>query len=261
MKLWIALQKFWIPFRESCATRHSAAACFYLFLSFPSSVTVFLWISARFPTLCQAVWGYFQSVVPEALFPWVEELLILASRNIQLFTFSLFTALWSSSRGLQAITEGLYAAVNQKAPRGFFRKRLQSVFNLTTLTCGLLLMLAVFVLGRKLLVFLAPDSVFIQIMVPGLRISSFALLVFSFAVLYQFLPNCKLPFRACLLGSILSAGSWILFSWIYSHYINYYASINRFYGITGLILLFLFWLQICITFFFYGAVLARLAAE
>ena len=82
-----------------------------------------------------------------------------------------------------------------------------------------------------------------------------------FVFIYTILPNTRLSFWRQIPGAAFTTFGWMIFSYVYSLYIDHVANFSYIYGsLTALILLML-WLYICMNIVLLGAVLNKLLTD
>ena len=87
---------------------------------------------------------------------------------------------------------------------------------------------------------------------------SIALFLLFFVLIYTILPNKKLSFLKQIPGAAFTALGWLIFSYVYSLYVDHIANFSYIYGsLTALILLML-WLYICMNIVLLGAELNKM---
>ena len=127
------------------------------------------------------------------------------------------------------------------------------------LLLALLLTLGLYVGGQALLAFLlARGFSFAAVLEPILRnlhLYSFVLLTALFTGVFLALPDKRQRFVHVLPGAAGAACAWVIYSEIYSWYVNHIAKASALYGSLSVLLLMLLWLYACISILFYGALL------
>lgn len=238
MRIWNTLRPIWQPFHRSQATLYASAACFYLLLSLAPALTLLL-------TLPDSTWLLpALELVPSALRPVLTALLQALRDNGTIVTRSLsgMVVLWSAARGSRSVMEGVYHVLHQRPSP--LRRRVFGVILLLAL-------LPVCLLLR-----------FFQHNPPGMRLLFPALPLGIFlSLLYWSAAGRTILYRWCLAGGLLGGGSWMLFSWLYSVYIQWFSGTVRIYGALGLLLLAVIWLRVCVLLLLYGGVLAFLLQQ
>ena len=119
--------------------------------------------------------------------------------------------------------------------------------------------LGLYVGGQALLAFLlARGFSFAAVLEPILRnlhLYSFVLLTALFTGVFLALPDKRQRFVHVLPGAAGAACAWVIYSEIYSWYVNHIAKASALYGSLSVLLLMLLWLYACISILFYGALL------
>ena len=257
MSRWRKLSQLWTPFTKSNASVYATSACYYIILSvFPASMLLSGLLS-RVPISLYALYQGLQQLIPSQFFP-ILQLLQSASGSAVLASVSVVVLLWSASKGVLAISDGLRALTGSHHKKRFFRRRFRAIISFLFLFALLFFVFGLFVLSQNLLSLLGILSG------PVYRLRYLyapVALTAMFAVIYHYFPEKSLPFRFCLLGGSFSAIGWIVFSSLFSLYITLTGGLQQKYGSSGLFLLACIWLQFCISLLLYGGLLADLLAH
>ena len=201
-----------------------------------------------------------EGVIPKALLPAAEKLILSTYRSTTgtLVSVSAVTVLWSAGRGLYGMATGLNAVYGAKESRGYFRTRLLSMVYTVGFLLVLLLTLLLQVFGVGLLRWLPVGAELLQLLrrVMGLR---FILLLIMqtvlFTAMYLVLPNRKNTLMGALPGALLASMGWLIFSDLYSVYVEHFSGLSNIYGSVYAVALSMLWLYCCISIVFYGAAL------
>ncbi len=263
-KRYNALRQLWVPFTQSRISFHSAAACFYILLSLLPATALVFTILSIFPDAVREFGHLTINILPFDFRAVTEYLLDqFPSRSpAALLSVWAFLTLWSASKGIMAMTDGLIVILDCQKPRGFIRRRVDAMIVFAILSVVLIATLVLHVFGRRLLTYFSlkmPDLKNLLLLLFRLRqVYSLLILSILFALLYLFLPQRPLPFLSCLKSGFFSSVGWLTVSYGFSIYVNYFRSDQKLYGSLGLILLTSLWLQICISILLYGALLGKL---
>ena len=205
---------------------YAANASFYLVLSvFPAIVLVLALLPHTGLTeadLLSALHGVIPSVFEPAL-EWVVRDLG-SNSSLTLISVSAIMAIWSSSRGVYCIKTGLNAIYGERESRGYVYTRLVSVLYTVLLLAALLLTLL------------------------------------FWAILCVF-PNRRIPLLRALPGAAGASLGWLVFSSLFSVYVQHFGSYSVFYGSLAGIAMAMLWLYVCMSILFYGGVLNCLLFE
>lgn len=258
---------FMRKFNENTLSVHSAHVVFFVMVSFFPFVMFFFTLLRYTPLSQESILSLLESVIPggmkTVLTSWIREAYTQSSGTI--ISITAITTLWSGSRGFMGINYGLDKIYGAKDKRNWIWNRISSFLYTIAFAFILLLSLIVLVYGNKIL--LAIDSfmpiktsLFIGIF--SLRsILGFSIFFLFFLLLYTFVPNRKTKMREEIPGALFTSVLWILFSYIFSIYIDYFTNFSSVYGSLTYIVLFMLWMYICVNILFIGALVNRYLAE
>lgn len=208
------------------------------------------------------------NVLPKALMAKAEVLVMNTYRSASsgaIAGLSALTALWSASKGIYGLLQGLNAVYGVSENRGFLFTRAISVVYALMFLVVLVLTLVLHVFGTELLDFLLSlniPALSFLIRILNLRIFLLAALqTLLFTVMFMVLPNGRNGFWASLPGGLLTSIGWMVFSDLYSIYITFFSGYANIFGSVYGIALSMLWLYFCITILFYGGALNRYVAS
>ena len=203
-------------------------------------------------------------IVPDEILPLFSDFLTQAySKNsAAIISLSVITLAWSASKGLYSILCGLNAVLALEETRSYLHRRLLCVAHMALFVVGLLLTLLLHVFGQKLLAFLSarqlPLARALAFLLSHLQLYSVVLLTALFCLLYLALPNRRQRLSRVLPGALTAAVAWLLFSSLFSFYVNHFARGLQLYGSLTTMVLTMLWVYFCVSILFYGALLNRL---
>jgi membrane protein len=129
----------------------------------------------------------------------------------------------------------------------------------------LILTLTFHVFGIRLLSLLKKHSHPFVVFLMGLVDFRFFLLLFLqtaiFTAMYLVLPNQKNRLADVIPGALLASSGWLIFSNLYSVYVDHFAHLSNVYGSVYAVALSMLWLYFCMAIVFYGGALNRLLME
>lgn len=205
--------------------------------------------------------------LPSALLAAVEGVIyrLYQSSSGAIIGVSAITALWSASKGIYGILRGLNAIYGVSEDRGYIYTRGISVVYTIFFMLILLLTLVLHVFGNSLMSLLALTEVPVLSFIGEIiDFRFFFLLILQslfFTLMYMKLPNRRNRFLDSLPGGVLASIGWMVFSDIYSIYVENFSSYASIYGAVYTIALSLLWLYCCLNILFYGGVLNRLLMD
>lgn len=209
---------------------------------------------------------FLEGVIPKALLPAAEKLILSTYRSTTgtMVSLSALTALWSAGRGIYGMSTGLNAVYRVKESRGYFRTRLLAVVYTVGFLLVLLLTLLLQVFGTGLLRWMPVGAELLQLLhrVMGLRFILLLLVQTAlFTAMYLVLPNRKNTLMGSLPGALLASMGWLIFSDLYSVYVEHFSGLSNIYGSVYAVALSMLWLYCCICVVFYGAALNHWLSE
>ena len=258
---------FWPVIRDLRIPLHAANTGFFLILSLFPALVLLLSIIRYTPLDVHSLLRFLEGLIPEALLPEAELLIVNTYENTTgaVVSLSAVTALWSASRGIYGLITGLNVIYRVNERRSFLQVRFLSVLYTFAFLLVLLLTLVLHVFGTGLLEWMAGSSLPFFRFLSGVVDLRFFLLVFLqtalFAAMFTALPNRKLSLADSLPGAFLASIGWLVFSHIFSLYVEYFPTYSRIYGSVYAIALSMLWLYFCISIVFYGGILNRILMD
>ena len=240
---------------------YASHASFFIVLSvFP--LLVLLMGLVRYAGLeAELVTEMLHGIVPTALMPATQRLILntYQSTTGAVVSVSVLTALWSASLGVYGLTTGFNSIYETTEDRGYFYTRLLSVLYTFVFLIVLLLTLVLHVFGTMLMEWLPFQPGPLLGFLEGVVDLRFFLLLgvqtAVFAGMYTALPNGKHRLRDAFPGAVFSSIGWLVFSDLYSIYVENYASLSNVYGSVYAVALSMLWLYCCVAILFYGGAL------
>lgn len=199
--------------------------------------------------------------LPSVLMDDAEALIALAYQNMSGATLGLsaVTMLWSAGRGVYGILKGLNAIYGVHEDRGYLRTRLISMVYTFALLLVLVLTLALHVFGSHLLSLIRRmESPVVQFLLKYVNLRFFLLLILQtglFTALFMALPNRRNRFWDSLPGALLASMGWLVFSDLFSMYVEHFAGLSNMFGSVYAVSLSMLWLYFCMSIVFYGGAL------
>lgn len=200
-------------------------------------------------------------ILPTALMPFAQKLILntYQSTTRAVVSLSLVTALWSASRGIHGLATGLNSIYNVKENRGYWTTRLLSVLYTFLFLLVLILTLVLHVFGTTLISWLPLTDTPLFRFLEGIVDLRFFLLLFIqtavFCAMFMVLPNKRNKLADSFPGAVLGSIGWLVFSDLYSIYVEHFASLSVVYGSVYAVALSMLWLYSCMSIVFYGGAL------
>ena len=243
---------------------HAANACYFIVLAVFPALVLLLGLLRYTPLEVERLGELLYGILPEALAEGAEELILLTYDNTSgtVVGVSAATVLWSSSRGIYGVLTGLNAIYGVSEDRGYFQTRFLSILYTLSFLLILLLTLGLHVFGTGLLAVLErtahPFVLFLIRLIDFRFVLLLVLQTLVFAAMFMALPNQRNGFWESIPGALLASFGWLVFSNLYSIYVEHFAHLTNVYGSVYAVALSMLWLYCCMSIVFYGGALNAL---
>jgi len=246
---------------------YAANASFFIVLAVFPALLLLLGLLRYTPLEVERLGEMLGGFLPEALLEPAEELILLTYDNTSgaAVGLSAVTVLWSASRGIYGVLTGLNAIYETEEDRGYFYTRIICLVYTFVFLILLLLTLGLHVFGTGLVgMFQKMATPFLRFALEVIDLRFFLLLALQtgvFAAMFRVLPNRKSTLRDALPGALLASSGWLVFSDLYSIYVEHFARLTNVYGSVYAVALSMLWLYCCMSIVFYGGALNRFLME
>lgn len=246
---------------------YAAGSSYFIVLSvFPLLVlmlAILRYTGLQIDTLTDFLAGF----LPEALVPSAKRLILSTYQNTSgaVISLSALTGLWSASRGIYGLHTGLNVIYETEENRGYFYTRAISMLYTVLFLLMLIATLVLNVFGTTLLQKLHFDNLGLLQFLWDLVDTRFLLMLLLqtglFSAMFMALPNRRNTFRDSLPGALLASLGWLVFSNLYSIYVQNFSGYANIYGSVYAVALSMLWLYCCVSIVFYGGVLNHYLAK
>ena len=233
----------------------SAQVAFYLSFSlFPLLlflVNLFGIILGKADDLRLELFSYLQQIMPQSAYLLVQKTILEVSENSSSgkLTLGFLVALWSASAGMDSLRVALNHVFKLKETRSWWKTKAESLLLTLVLIFLLSFVLGIvfygwqFISGFLALINLPVESFVILQIIQW--ISFIIVLLLTFGMIYNFLPNQK-DFRHywTSYGSIMAIILWLLLTNGFRIYLNYFNNYDKTYGSLGAVIILMLWLYL-----------------
>lgn len=154
-------------------------------------------------------------------------------------------ALYSASKGMASLIEGINVAYDEEEERGFVRLKLVTFALTLFLMIGLLVALMATLGLPAVLAVLDLGALFELLMTAGLWIGLFCLTVLGLSVLYRYAPSRDEPeWTWASPGAVVSCLIWVIASAGFAFYVGNFGSYNESFGTLAGVIVLLMWFWI-----------------
>ena len=237
--------------------RNAAAMTYYLlFAMFPFFIFVTSLLGLlHLPTL--TLDGQITRFLPEDVVAFLNLAIehITKSSNNALLTFGLVFSVWFPLRAVSNLMEAINDIYGEeKSGSHSIRTAILTALTIVLIPAMLLLLL----LGERVLGFVGEYIPISAEFITGWSRMRFvpmaAALLFMLSAVYFFSPSKIQKVRYILPGAVLSMGVWMLFSLIFSYYVDHMGRYSIIYGSIGVIIAWLVWMDWSLIAMLMGAV-------
>lgn len=245
--------------RDDYVAAFSAHAALFILISFFPFIMFLLTMVQYLPFTQSYILSVFTNFFPDVIDSFIVSIIteIYQKSSGTLMSITVITALWSASRGFLSIVRGLNSVYGIKETRNYFHLRFISTLYTLVFAVMIIICLCFLVFGNSLYVGITNKFPFLKelaLLIISMRtMVALCVLVIFFLLLYKVIPNRKSSLFNELPGALLSAGGWMLFSYLYSYYIDNMGNFSYMYGSLTVIVLLILWLYSCMYIMFIGA--------
>ena len=243
---------------------HAAYAAYFIVLAVFPALVLILSVLRYTGMEVRGLVELLDDILPSTMAEGAEELIYSTYRNSSgaMVGVSAVTALWSASRGIYGLLTGLNAVYGVSENRGYIYTRSISVVYTFVFILILLLTLVLHVFGNSIINLMRQVNNPVVIFFTDLIDLRFFLLLFLqslvFTLMFMVLPNKRRSrFMESLPGGVLSSLGWLVFSDIYSIYVENFSKYSTIYGSVYGIAITMLWMYCCMSILFYGGALNR----
>ncbi len=255
--------EFLTNFSESAISAYSGQSAFFLMLSFLPFLLFFFSLLSWTPLTEGDFIQWAGSFIPEsfsdAMKSFAGEVYTSGSGKLSL---SMITAIFLSSKAFISLQLGLDDMYHVKENRNYIMRRVYSVLYSIFFALALVFLLGVVVFGNRIRNMIGKGILSGVHHIMG-RVLDYRfvicipVLVLLFWILYIVLPNQKQIVKYQLPGAVFAATAWMVFSELFSVYVDKYNNYASFYGTMTTIALIMVWLYGCMYVIFIGGIINR----
>ena len=238
---------------------YTAQASFFIILSIFPFFLLFLNIMGMTSITSQSIINLLNTYAPDTIKPLliqiIEELYTHVSGTA--ISIAAIVAIWSASKGVLSVMFGLYEISKIHQNRNYFISRFISMMYTILFVFSIIITMVLLVFGNSIfnfLISLLPFLKEISVLTLILRyLVSFLILSIFFIIIYK-IANFKLTtIRKTLPGAMFSSLGWLVFSYVFSIYIDNFSNMSYMYGSLTAFIILMLWIYFCIYILFIGA--------
>ena len=266
MTFYRTLQYYARRFGTYHISTYAASASFFIITAMFPLLMLALSIVTFTPWSTQDFIEMIALMLPESFAPLLNRIASeLMTSSTTALSLSLVATLWTAAKSMLGLLDGLNAIADVNDTRNFVSKRVLCIGYMLVLIVGLLFNLALRVFGQHIQTLLEstfpPLSHAFSAVMQQRGLTLFLIFVLVFMLIYTVFPNKKIKFLMQLPGAAFTSAAWLVFSALFSIYVNQIGQFSTIYGSLTMLILVMLWLYFCMYFVFIGAVLNKLYPE
>jgi membrane protein len=251
--------------RKQDISAYASSMAFFFFLSLVPMLIVICTVIPYTPLTQEHLIVFLTDITPDMMDSVVESLIAeVYDKSAGILSVAIVATIWSAGKAVLALMRGLNAIYDVEEKRNYFVVRSIASFYTLVMLIVVILSLVLVVFGNRLVALLLHKIPQLQGIVSILMNFRFVLvwgiIALLFALIYAYIPNCKLRFRNQITGAMFTSVMWSIFSWGFSMYVNRGGAFNI-YGSLSIIVIFLLWLYFCFYIIFIGAYINKRMGE
>lgn len=257
--IYLYFRRFARKMNTDHVSAYSAQSAFFIFLSFFPFIMLFASLIQFLPFTQEQLSELFGGFMTPTVDAYVKSIIseIYSKASGAVISITTVAALWSASRGLLAVIRGLNSVYGVEEKRGYIRLRISMTFYTLLVVVLLLFTLGLLVFGKTITDRILNAMPYLRNytdLILSLRwLVILAVLIVVFTLMFVFMPKRKTTFFKELPGAVLCAFGWLIFSAIYSYYVDNIANFSYFYGSLATLVFLMLWLYFCMYILFFGA--------
>ncbi len=241
-------------FSQRDMSAYSGQAAFFLMLSFFPFMMFFFALLDLTPLTEAEFSQWAMTIIPESFWPVIRLFTreIYAGSSGGRLSVTSITAIFLSAKAFISLQNGLNSMYQAQETRNIVKRELYAMLYSVVFAVLLLFILAVMVFGNYIyshLFYWIPlwgDMVHFRMLI------CIPILFVFFLILYVALPNKKQKVKRQIPGALLAAAGWIIFSALFSVYVDRFSNYSSVYGTMTVIALLMVWLYGCMYVLFIG---------
>ncbi len=246
--LYDVVRFFMLQVQKVGFTERAAAISFNFIMAIPPACIFLFSLVPYFPIANQfnnEVMGLVKDLTPDqSTRSLIQSFLndFLGRPQTSLLSFGFLIAIFYSSNAMLGIIDGFNRSIHEAKNKKFMADRWKAIkltfIIMLLFIASMVILMTQGVLFTSLLNLLDIQNEFVKILIQSLRwVVIIALFFYSIAFIYRHAPTVEKKWKLVSPGSILACTLLILFTFLFSFWINNYATYNKVYGPIGTIMI------------------------
>ena len=263
MRIWRGITGFFRRMREQEVHIFAAYAAYFWILAIFPAVMLIISILQYTPLSPADLRGLLEQVVPASLRALTDYMIdeLFRGNAPAVLSISAVAALWMTSKAVLSLQRGLNRIYAAQETRNPFLLRLRCLLIALAGVAALILLMGLHLVRQNLIdLLLSEGNPLGNLLLRLFRLKyvlTVAVLTLFFTVIYTVFPNRSVNVMASLPGAFVTAVLWMIFSQLFTIYVEKFANYSLYYGSLSVIAMAMLWLYVCIFLFYCGAILNR----
>lgn len=245
--------------KKAAISAYSGQSAFFMMLSFfPFLMFIFALLKYT-PFDKNELIAIAAIFLPDSFKSFLTELIndIYLNQSATMLPVTIIISLWLGSKSFISLIQGINSVNEIEEDRNFIVIRFFSVLYTIAFAALIIATLTIMVFGNVIYYYVCryfPILGETVLYIISLRpVISFIIMSVFFTIMYVVLPNRKTKLSRQIPGALIASCGWIIFSYLYSFYIDHYSNYSTFYGAMTIIALLMVWLYCCMYILFLGS--------
>lgn len=258
-------------YEEDILSTGAQVAFYFTFALFP----LLLFLISLFGIILESadefraeMFTYLRQIMPYSAFSLVQTTIkeVTESSSGSKLTIGLLIALWSASAGVDSLRIALNSVFNLKETRSWFKTKFLALTLTFSLTLLIMVALSIVFYGSKVIKYVF-DFISLpiesQFFLGSLQIITVLVVLMSiFGIIYNFMPSYRpLKWHWVTPGAIVGIVLWLLLSYAFRLYLEYFNTYARTYGSLGAVIILMLWLYLTALVILIGGIVNAIIQE
>lgn len=253
--------------KRSAIPAFSGQSAFFMMLSF-FPFFMFMFAILKFTPFTEAMFlNTLQVFIPDSFHKFMETLIsgIYNSQSATLLPATIITAIWLGSKSFLSIAGGLNSVYEIEETRNYILIRIYAAVYTIAFALLIIATLAFMVFGNTIYFYTCQYFPFLEnILLPIISLRpliGFLIMFCFFTIMYKAIPDRKCSIKSQMPGAVIATSGWLVYSELYSYYVDHFNNYSAFYGTMTVIALLMVWLYACMYILFFGGLINKMLSH
>lgn len=236
---------------------YSAQVSFFIIISF---IPFMMFLLSLFQTINingMSMLNFIIDIFPEQIGKVLWGIFPHEREPFTILSLSAVTSIWSASMAMLALIKGLNSVFDAKISRNYIWLRITSIIYTIIFAVILVFTALLLIFGNTLFERVFKTDELAVIFSKYKFIVSFIILATFFTFSFKIIPlKSEIKLRFCVIGGSLASLGWVVYSFLFSIFVEHFADYSNVYGSLATLVVFMLWLYFCMYIMFIGGELA-----